>query len=555
MNILKSQDLVENIESMLSLIRMNNVNFLEPIIEKLNNLSEKMKKCEVIIPLLGEFSSGKSSLINSLIGINVLPVDITPTTFTVNEVKFSSEKNIIEIEIERDRIERFEDLSILHSIDYKSAKLIRIFVKNDIIPNNITLVDTPGFSSIIAEHEEVISSYLPKADCIFLINDINQATLTKTTMRVLEYGENLDKDIFLILTKSDTKSDAEIKEIRDYFNKNFSFFSEVIITSSKKKILDELLLLIDKINKKSLEINLKNGTKKFIELCELSKNIISQQLEDAKLDLSEIENKLRETKNIMKKLENDFNDRLLKLQVGIEDSKSKAIDYFYKYIEGKKSYLVDVFFSNSEKFKTEFENIIQESIEKSASLFEREVKIYIEDFKIDIEMLGFDTKVSTGFEGIMTGFGETLKIVLLNLLLPGGLIYAILGRIVLMIVEKVPKIGKFAGLLTTIVNTIIGEIGKLVGKSYISGKINESLIKASEAFDYELTQKTELLIREISHNLKREFINSLKSYEERLNDLYQEKQQNERNFQEYKTKIKNLLSQIEKLCLSSKNIE
>lgn len=555
MNILKSQNLVENIESMLSLIRMNNVNFLEPIIEKLNNLSEKMKKCEVIIPLLGEFSSGKSSLINSLIGINVLPVDITPTTFTVNEVKFSSEKNIIEIEIERDRIERFEDLSILHSIDYKSAKLIRIFVKNDIIPNNITLVDTPGFSSIIAEHEEVISSYLPKADCIFLINDINQATLTKTTMRVLEYGENLDKDIFLILTKSDTKSDAEIKEIRDYFNKNFSFFSEVIITSSKKKILDELLLLIDKINKKSLEINLKNGTKKFIELCELSKNIISQQLEDAKLDLSEIENKLRETKNIMKKLENDFNDRLLKLQVGIEDSKSKAIDYFYKYIEGKKSYLVDVFFSNSEKFKTEFENIIQESIEKSASLFEREVKIYIEDFKIDIEMLGFDTKVSTGFEGIMTGFGETLKIVLLNLLLPGGLIYAILGRIVLMIVEKVPKIGKFAGLLTTIVNTIIGEIGKLVGKSYISGKINESLIKASEAFDYELTQKTELLIREISHNLKREFINSLKSYEERLNDLYQEKQQNERNFQEYKTKIKNLLSQIEKLCLSSKNIE
>ena len=71
--------------------------FMEQLSKRLDQIDEKFKNREVIVPLIGEFSSGKTSLVNKLIGADILPIDITPTTFTINEIRFSFEKDKIEI--------------------------------------------------------------------------------------------------------------------------------------------------------------------------------------------------------------------------------------------------------------------------------------------------------------------------------------------------------------------------------------------------------------------------------------------------------------------------
>ncbi|MCX7911283.1 MAG: hypothetical protein N2505_06890, partial [Endomicrobia bacterium] len=67
----KLENLVSKIEKIHSLVKSDELSFLNAVVEKIEELKNKVNKCEIVIPLLGEFSSGKSSLINSLIGLKV----------------------------------------------------------------------------------------------------------------------------------------------------------------------------------------------------------------------------------------------------------------------------------------------------------------------------------------------------------------------------------------------------------------------------------------------------------------------------------------------------
>ena len=56
---------------------------------KLEHLIEKMKKDTFQLVIAGEFSRGKSTLINALLGDDILPSDPNPTTVMLNVIKNS----------------------------------------------------------------------------------------------------------------------------------------------------------------------------------------------------------------------------------------------------------------------------------------------------------------------------------------------------------------------------------------------------------------------------------------------------------------------------------
>ncbi|MGB9631603.1 MAG: dynamin family protein, partial [Candidatus Methanodesulfokora sp.] len=51
-------------------------------------------KDRTVIALLGKFSSGKSSIVNSLLMEKLLPVDVTPTTAIPTYISFHPKGNI-----------------------------------------------------------------------------------------------------------------------------------------------------------------------------------------------------------------------------------------------------------------------------------------------------------------------------------------------------------------------------------------------------------------------------------------------------------------------------
>lgn len=121
----------------------------------------------LLLPLVGEFSSGKTSLINSLIDSKKLETATKPTTATIYEVHFGCDTCSATILDENDNVEKVNDIALLKNESLANAKVVTVFDTSIKVPSSTILVDTPGLSSPDPKHKQALVNFLPKADGIF----------------------------------------------------------------------------------------------------------------------------------------------------------------------------------------------------------------------------------------------------------------------------------------------------------------------------------------------------------------------------------------------------
>lgn len=134
-------------------------------------LYERIKHHDSYVVLLGETSSGKSSVINGLLGSPVLPMKANPSTAAITEIELSDNNSNDEYyAINNDAtIEKIDYSLFLQLSEHPDDKLKRLkLVKNigTTLLNNVRIFDTPGYGSIVAEHEEVLKDFLPNSDIV-----------------------------------------------------------------------------------------------------------------------------------------------------------------------------------------------------------------------------------------------------------------------------------------------------------------------------------------------------------------------------------------------------
>ena len=217
-----------------------------------NRLADKNK--QVIIPIVGEFSSGKTTLINSLMASNKLETASKPTTSVVYEVFFGQEKEYGEIISENGESQIVDDISELQNDTFKDVSLVKIYDTSTKISDSTILVDTPGLSSNDPKHLEALSGYLPNADALILCVDANQQ-ITNSLLSFIKVNNLAHLLVFLIITKSDTKTEKEIEQIKNYIVKNIELpYENLISISSLKGELSEFIPLMDQIQKNKNKI-------------------------------------------------------------------------------------------------------------------------------------------------------------------------------------------------------------------------------------------------------------------------------------------------------------
>lgn len=217
-------------------------------------IRSRQENANLILPLVGEFSSGKTTLINSLTDSKKLETATKPTTATIYEVHFGCDSCHAKVVTEEGHIQDVDDIANLKNDDLANAKVVTVFDTSTRVPSTTILVDTPGLSSPDPKHKQTLVSFLPKADGIMLVTDINQQ-ITRSLTDFIETMKLSKRPIFLILTKSDTKSAVDIESAKKYISENCQIpLKQLAVVSAATNNLEEIYSLLDSIQKDKKEI-------------------------------------------------------------------------------------------------------------------------------------------------------------------------------------------------------------------------------------------------------------------------------------------------------------
>lgn len=194
----------------------------------IDNLSEEISNMELLIPVVGEFSAGKSSLLNSFIGKNVLPTGIAPETALAAELRYDTEERIEAINSEGQVIKTFAiDQFSSIGAEAESFSFLRVYLNNNAIHNiePLVLVDMPGFESPLDAHNNAIRAYLNKGAHFITLVNVKDGTLKDTSIRHLSDIREFDRDFTVVLSKKNLATEENIEKVKvhiaDQIDMNF----------------------------------------------------------------------------------------------------------------------------------------------------------------------------------------------------------------------------------------------------------------------------------------------------------------------------------------------
>ena len=135
-----------------------------------DSIVEKRSSEPFTLVILGEFKRGKSTIINALLGKELAPSNVSPETYTINEISYS----------EIPKVEAVLENGDRRALTFKDITRDRLKIKMRLYPSKIAyldikdnaeilkemrIVDTPGLSDL-EDLDRQVTEYLVNADAI-----------------------------------------------------------------------------------------------------------------------------------------------------------------------------------------------------------------------------------------------------------------------------------------------------------------------------------------------------------------------------------------------------
>ncbi len=167
-----------------------------------------------LVVVVGEFNSGKSAMINALLGQKVLEEGVLPTTAQIYQIRYGEalEKNTL----------GDGQIVLLVPVEFLSE---------------MTIVDTPGTNAVIRKHETITSHFVPRSDLVLFVVSADR-TFTESERVFLERIRNWGKKVVFVINKIDIlENDQEVGQVVNYVRENahllLGVLPEVFPTSAR----------------------------------------------------------------------------------------------------------------------------------------------------------------------------------------------------------------------------------------------------------------------------------------------------------------------------------
>ncbi|MGB1288447.1 MAG: dynamin family protein, partial [Aggregatilineales bacterium] len=173
------------------------------IIPKINNIDEERisqvrdalfhADHPFLMVFVGPFSSGKSSIINAMMGDEaLLRIGPTPTTDRINILRWGEEAQTM------------DSAGDTNTVFYPSSLL-----------RKVSLVDTPGLESIFQNHEDTTRNFLHRSDVVLLVMLATQA-MSQSNLEYLQSLREYGKKIIILINQADLLSEDEKATVKEY---------------------------------------------------------------------------------------------------------------------------------------------------------------------------------------------------------------------------------------------------------------------------------------------------------------------------------------------------
>lgn len=180
-------------------------------------LRDKVREQAFNLVVCGEFKRGKSTLINALLGADVLPTAVVPLTSVVTVLMQADEPRA---EVVLDGGER-QPIAIDALPDYvtergnpgnaKGVREVLVGWPAAWLAGGLRLVDTPGIGSVHQHNTEVTRRCLPEADAVIVVASVEQPLGRNELDFLAEIRAHAGK-VFCLLNKIDQLGDDELAE-------------------------------------------------------------------------------------------------------------------------------------------------------------------------------------------------------------------------------------------------------------------------------------------------------------------------------------------------------
>ena len=186
----------------------------EPVAEEARELAARISEGRFYVACVGQFKRGKSTLLNALVGHEVVPTGFVPVTAVPTVIRFG---DALHARI-RMRDGSWQDVAMSDLKEHVTEELnpenrkhvdgAEVFVPSSLLSSGMCLVDTPGLGSVFTGNTATTQAFIPHVDAALVVVGADPPIAGEELALVEAVGKQV-QDLILVINKSDRTSDPE----------------------------------------------------------------------------------------------------------------------------------------------------------------------------------------------------------------------------------------------------------------------------------------------------------------------------------------------------------
>jgi len=185
------------------------------------SLYNKFQESQFYLVFLGQFKRGKTTLLNALLGVDLLPTGVLPLTSIVTIVRYGGEAcgrvEFLDGHIRQVPLQELPNFVTERGNPRNKKRVAQVEVTYPAagLADGLCLVDTPGIGSIFEHNTQISYGFVPQADAaVFVFSP--ESPLSQVELEFLHHIRAHVERIFFILNKADQVNDSERNEILEF---------------------------------------------------------------------------------------------------------------------------------------------------------------------------------------------------------------------------------------------------------------------------------------------------------------------------------------------------